>query len=280
MFMKKLFLPLVAILLLGSCKKAAEVIEETQKDKIMAQDNHAAEDEADDISVMSDEAYSYGELRSRGGNGGSGIMGDTVKIIRSKTDSTITIDFGTNGIAGKNGKVRKGKIIIKFSGGYKVINSSISQSFDNYSVNGKKIEGTRSITYKGETSGMPYWEIQSNLTITKTDGKKIIWTSTRTRTMTAGYTTPLNWYDDEYTITGSANGTTSNGDTYSLVIGKPLFIKMSFSAPTLCKYILDGTITYTRGTRSASLDYGYGGITSCDNQAEMNYNGTKSIITL
>ena len=58
--MKKLLLPIVAILLLGSCKKAAELIEEIQKDKIMAEDNHAAEDEADDISVMSDEAYNYG----------------------------------------------------------------------------------------------------------------------------------------------------------------------------------------------------------------------------
>ena len=42
----------------------------------------------------------------------------------------------------------------------------------------------------------------------------------------------------------------------------------------------DGTITYTRGTRSAIVDYGYGGTTTCDNQAELDYNGNKSIITL
>jgi hypothetical protein len=278
--MKKIILSLVAIMLLGSCKKAAETLEEIQKDKTMAQDNHMAEDEADDVSVISDEAYNYGELRSRGGSGGSSFMGDTVKIIRSKTDSTITIDFGTNGIVGKNGKVRKGKIIIKFSGGYKVIGSSISQTFENYFVNGKKVEGSRSITYKGDTSSMPMWTIQSDLTITKTDGKKVTWSSTRTRTMTAGSATPLNWYDDEYTISGSANGTTSNGDTYSMTIGKPLFVKLSFLPPTICKYILDGTITYTRGTRSATVDYGYGGTTSCDNQAELDYNGNKSIFTL
>lgn len=279
--MKKSFLILItSALLLGSCKKAAETIDEIQKDKTMAQDNHMAEDEADDISVISDEAYSYGELKSRGGSGGSGIMGDTVKIIRSKTDSTITIDFGINGIIGKNGKIRKGKIIIKFNGGYRVVGSAISQTFDNYFVNGKKIEGTRSITYKGDSSGMPKWTIQSDLTITKNDGKKVTWSSTRTRIMTAGYSTPLNWYDDEYTITGTANGTTSNGDTYTMSIDKPLFIKVSYTPPTLCKYIIDGTITYTRGSRTATLDYGYGGITSCDNQAELNYNGSKTIITL
>jgi hypothetical protein len=279
--MKNIFISLLALtILFSSCKKVEEAVDEIQKDKTMANDNHMAEDEADDISVVSDEAYNYGELRSRGGSGGSSFMGDTVKIIRSKTDSTITIDFGTNGIVGKNGKIRKGKIIIKFNGGYKVIGSAISQSFDNYFVNGRKIEGTRSITYKGDTSGMPKWTIQSDLTITKTDGKKVTWSSTRTRIMTAGSSTPLNWYDDEYTVSGSANGTTSNGDAYTMTIGKPLFFKMSFAPPTVCKFIIDGTLTYTRGSRTASLDYGYGGITSCDNQAELNYNGTKSIITL
>ncbi len=270
----------MAILLLGSCKKAEEIIDEIQKDKTMATDNHMAEDEADDISVVSDEAYSYGELKSRGSSGGSSFMGDTVKIIRSKTDSTITIDFGNGVLSNKTGKTRKGKIIVKFNGGYKVIGSAISQTFDNYFVNGKKIEGTRSITYKGDTSGMPKWTIQSDLTITKTDGKKVTWSSTRNRIMIAGSSTPLNLYDDEYTVSGFANGTTSNGDTYTMTIGKPLFFKMSFVPPAICKFIIDGTLTYKRGSRTASLDYGYGGITSCDNQAELNYNGNKSIIIL
>jgi hypothetical protein len=279
--MKKILISFLTLtVLFSSCKKVEEAIDEIQKDKTMSSDNNIAEDEADDISVIADEAYSYGELKSRGGSGGSSFMGDTVKIIRSKTDSTITIDFGNGVLSNKTGKTRKGKIIVKFNGGYKVIGSAISQTFDNYFVNGKKIEGTRSITYKGDTSGMPKWTIQSDLTITKADGKKVTWSSTRTRIMVAGSGTPLNWYDDEYTVSGSANGTTSNGDVYTMTIGKPLFMKLSFGAPSVCKYIIDGTITYTRGIRVASLDYGYGGITSCDNQAELNYNGNKSIITL
>jgi len=279
--MKKITLSLFTILLLlSACKKSDEALDDIQKDKTMASDNNMAEDEADDINVISDEAYNYGELKSRGGSGGSGFMGDTVKIVRSKSDSTITIDFGSNGIVGKNGKIRKGKIIIKFSGGYKVIGSAVTQTFENFYVNGKKIEGTRSVTYKGDTNGMPMWTIQSDLTITKTDGKKVTWSSTRTRIMSAGSSTPLNWYDDEYTISGLASGVTSNGDTYSMTIGKPLLIKVSFSPPTVCKYIIDGTITYTRGSRTAILDYGYGGTTSCDNQAELNYNGNKYVITL
>lgn len=281
--MQKIILSLVAIMLLGSCKKAAEIREEIEKDKIMSSDNHLAEDNADDISVMSDEAYSNGELRSRGGSGGSGIMGDTVKIIRNNADSTLTIDFGSTGIIGKNGKVRKGKVIIKFTGGYWKTGAVISQTFDNYFVNGHKVEGSRSITNKGVVNGIPSWEIQSNLIITKTGGSKITWNSTRTRSMTKGYGT-ASWTDDEYNITGSASGMSSNGDSYSLVINNPLFIKLSFSQSNfnadLCKYILDGKITYTRGSRSISLNYGYGGTASCDNQGELDYNGTKYIINL
>lgn len=279
--MKKIILLCSVVVFLFSCKKdSSTTLTETQKDQKMAEDNNIAENEADDVSIMSDEAYSTGQLQSRGGSSGSGIMGDTVKITKSKSDSTITIDFGTNGVVGKNGKTRKGKIIIKFNGGYKIKNASITQTFDNYYVDGKKIDGSRTITNLGDTLGMPRWKIESNLTITKTDGKVITWSSTRIRTMIAGYNTPLNWYDDEYTITGSASGTTSNGDTYSMTIGTPLWIKISFNPPALCKYIVDGTITYTRGSRTATIDYGYGSKTACDNQAQLNYNGTTTIITL
>lgn len=277
--MKKSFLIILLGLVIVGCKKES-TLTEIQKDQKMAEDNNQAESYADDISVMSDEAYSHGKLQSRGGNGGSGIMGDTVKVTLNKADSTITIDFGT-GVTGKDNKVRKGKIIVKFSNGYRKTGSVVSQTFDNYYVNDNKVEGTRSVTFLGDSSnGMPRWKIQSNLTITKTDGIVITWNSTRIRTMTDGYTTPLNWYDDAYTISGDANGKTSNGDNYTLTIDKPLVYKVSFGAPSICRYIIDGKLTYVRGKRTISLDYGYGGTTSCDNQAELNYNGTKIIVTL
>lgn len=275
--MNKVIVSILAVALLVSCKK---VQEEVEKDRIMAQDNHLAEDNADDISVISDEAYSNNELKSRGGSGGSGIMGDSVKITRNNADSTITIDFGTGVESKRTGKIRKGKIIVKFTGGYWKTGAVITQSFDNYSVNDNKIEGSRSITNNGVSNGIPSWSIQSNLTITKTDGKKITWNSTRTRTMTKGYSTPFNWSDDEYEISGSANGITSAGDIYTLTIDKPLFIKLSFNGGiSLCKYILDGKITYTRGASTATLDYGTGGTASCDNQYTLTYLGKSYLLT-
>jgi hypothetical protein len=255
--MKKIIILSVLFFAVISCKKVADIVEEIEKDKIMAEDNSIAEKNSDDASIMSDEAYEKGELTSRGG---SGTLGGAV-ITKDSVNKKITIDFGT-GVVGRDGKTRTGKIIITYTGSYNTTGSIITQTFDNYSVNGNKITGSRTITNTGTST----WSIVAALTITKSNGKVVTWNSTRTRTKIA---------TGEYNITGSANGTTSNGDTYTIVIGTPLYVKLS------CDHIQSGTITYTRGSKTVIIDYGYGIGTPCDNQAEATLsNGTKHVINL
>jgi hypothetical protein len=255
--MKKIIIASALLFTIFSCKKASEILEEIEKDQIMAEDNSIAEKNSDDASIMSDEAFEKGELTSRGGNETLG----GAKITKDSTKKKITIDFGT-GVLGKDGKVRTGMIIITYTGGYNTTGSIITQTFSNYTVNGHSVAGTRTITNSGNDS----WAIVAALTITKSNGKVITWNSTRTRTKIA---------TGEFNITGSANGTTSNGDTYTITIGTPLLVKLA------CDHIQGGTITYTRGTKSATIDYGYGSATPCDNQAEVTRsNGTKKVITL
>jgi len=272
--MNKIILMSLSLFFIFSCKKDSTTsTTEADKDKLMVEENSLAESNSDDVSIIADDAYNYGKLQARGGQGGSSIMGDTVRITR--VDSTITIDFGTTGVVGRDGKTRRGQIIVTFSNGFRNVGSSVTHSFNNYYVNGNNIAGSRTITYNGlNASSQPNWTIVSNLTITKSSGGSVTWSSTRTRTMVAGYNTPLNWTDDEYTISGSASGTNSNGGTYSITIGTPLYVQVG------CKYILSGTITYTRNTRTATVDYSYGGTTTCDNQALLTYNGTTTVITL
>lgn len=256
--MKKIIIASALFFTFLSCKKASEIMEEIEKDKIMAEDNSIAEKNSDDASIMSDEANDKGELTSRGGNG---ILGGAV-ITRDSIGKKITIDFGT-GVVGRDGKTRTGKIMISYTGGnYHSTGAIITQTFVNYTVNGHAISGTRTITNNGANT----WTIVAALTITKSNGKIITWNSTRTRSkVNAG----------EYTITGSANGTTSNGDTYTITIGTPLNVKLA------CDNIQGGTITYTRGTKTVNIDYGYGTGTPCDNQAEVTLsNGSKHVITL
>jgi hypothetical protein len=246
-----------------SCKKElSSALTDAERDQAVATDNSLAESYSDDVAVISDEAYNNNALVTRSGSSGGSLMGDTVRITRNSADSSITIDFGSVGITGRDGRVRKGQIIIKFTNGYRKVDASVSQTFNNYAVDGRQVTGTRTVTYKGfDSLDRPYWTIVANLNVTKSAGKVVTWNSTRTRIMSQGYNTPMNWTDDEYLISGSASGLTSNGDSYSLTIGKSLRVKVG------CRYIIDGTIEYLRGTRKTLIDYGYGGVVSCDGQA-------------
>jgi hypothetical protein len=123
--MNKLIILFLSTMLVFSCKKVEEAIDEATQDKTMAEDNNIAESSSDDVSVMSDEAYNYGELKSRGGNGGFGMLVDSIKITFIKADSTIIIDFGSvTGVVCKDGKTRKGKIYCMFKNGFKTAGSS------------------------------------------------------------------------------------------------------------------------------------------------------------
>lgn len=254
--MKKIIILSTLFLSLYSCKKEA-ILDEIEEDKVMAEDNSIAEKNSDDASIMSDEAYDKGELTSRGG---SGTLGGAI-VTKDTINKKITIDFGT-GVIGRDGKIRKGKITITYTGPYYITGTVITQTFSNYFVNGHQITGTRTITNNGGNS----WTIAASLTIIKSNGKTITWTSTRTRTKIA---------TGEFNITGSASGTTSTGKSYTITIGTPLYVKIA------CDNIQSGTITYTRGTKSATVDYSFGTGTPCDDQAEVTLsNGTKHVITL
>lgn len=273
---------LLAFVLFFSCKKDdTTTLTDTQVDQKIAEENYLSENFSDDVSQMSDEAYRENKLTTRDQTGGNSILADTVKITRNAADSSITIDFGTTGILCRDQRVRKGSITIKFSNGYRSQNATVTQTFTNYSVNGHQFSNssTRSITYKGlDSSNNPYWEISANLTITKANsgGKTFTWQSSRTRTMIAGGSTPLNWTDDVYRITGSASGVTTTGHSYTLTITKGLLVKIG------CPHIQEGILSFTRGTRTIIIDYGYGSTSSsCDGQAEITLpDGTKTIINL
>lgn len=279
--MNKLIIFSLVFALFTACKKDDTTVEtDTDKDLRVAEDNTLAENASDDISTMSDEAYNTGSLQTRSGQSATAIL-RTDSVVITKADSVITIDFGAAGTVCRDGKLRKGKITITFTGGYRKAGGTVTQTFNNYSVNGNQFSNTstRSITYNGlNSAGNPNWSITANITITKSGGIVVAWTSNRVRTMIAGYDTKLNWLDDEYQITGTASGSRTNGSeviSFSLTIGTPLYIK------TQCSHIQGGTLNMTRGQRSISINYGYGTGTPCDGQAEITLpDGSKRVVNL
>ena len=102
----------------------------------------------------------------------------------------------------------------------------------------------------------------------------IVWTSTRTREWIAGVSTPSR-DDDQYSITGSANGTDASGNEFTATIVDALIRNL---APGCRRHFVKGSVLLQRsGKPDKSIDFGNG---DCDDQAVVTVNGTSHIITL
>ena len=179
-----------------------------------------------------------------------------------------TIDFGT-GCSLTNGNTLKGKIILTFPYFPNATSHIITCSFDNFYHNNIKIEGTKTFTRTITTNG-PTVVVAMDIVATHPNGHIHHKVGTVTRTMTAGYSTPLDIFDNVYSITGSWTNT-SNNMVMTASITSPIIVKLN------CNHIVQGIISYVRGVNTATLDYGDG---VCDDVAIFTLNGIVHTITL
>lgn len=276
---RSIFLGLIASCLVFSfvaCKKAAK---DTATDITAANDNTMAESNYNDANNMVDASYALGAnftARTETGSNGARIedvLGNvTVTVDTANATRMITIDFGATDYTCLDGRKRRGKIIATWTGSYRMPNTVINISFDNYFVNGNQIMGTHKTTNQGlNNAGNLVYKIEVSGSIKKAVGGTITWNSTRYREWIAGATTstPL---DDAYSITGTANGTTVLGTSYTINITQPLIRKMS------CAFFESGKIELTpTGGTTWTLDYGN---TGCDAKATVSVLGLSYNIDL
>jgi hypothetical protein len=262
-------------LLFTSCKKDAS----KDSDVESAENNSLAEASFNDVTTISDQAAIGGSVNMRVADGtredgslGSGCA--TVTIDTVSTPHIITIDFGSTNCVCNDGRTRRGKILLSYSGRYREAGTTISISFNNYFVNDNQLTGTKTITNQGlNNAGNLVYKIDVNGQVIKANGAgTITWTSSRQREWTAGASTPLVWSDDAYSVTGTASGTNATGKSYTINITKPLVRKMS------CRWFESGTLDVTpEGKPTRTLDYG---TTGCDANATVSILGYSFPIVL
>jgi hypothetical protein len=187
----------------------------------------------------------------------------------------ITIDFG-NGCAGKTGRAKSGKIHLIldgpkafrfwYPGTYRTV------TFENFKVNNRSVEGTKTITFKGfNNQGQPYWEIKLvNGKVTFKDSTWISRSFVHTRTLTSTLDSTSNIVVGEFKIEGSGSGTTRKGLNYTDAITTPLILSQN------CKHIKTGEIQIIiEGKGTITLTYENN---NCDGKAIIKKNGkTKEI---
>lgn len=189
---------------------------------------------------------------------------------------TITLDFGTS-CTGTDGIIRSGKIVSTITKPYTDSACVLTSNLQNYHeiISGKdySVTGQQVITNLGHNqAGHPvYSVVVTGASVTSTDGT-ISWTSTRQNEWFAGYDTWMNWLDDEYRVTGSANGTDINGASFTVNITEPLEVQVG------CWYIKKGKIEIINpGYATITVDYGTG---TCDNIIYVIINGVTYTVVM
>lgn len=280
------------VLCFSSCKDD-EVNLVSQEQNAAISDQSVTEayfNEAGDLTIQAFNAPTSDEIASGGRSKGAvtlTIEGDTrfngaiVTLLTTaeneplNPEGIITVDFGA-GQTDPRGTVRKGVIIINYQGLRFVPGSKTITTFDDYHVNGVKIEGTRTIT-TSTFSASP------NLTISfivkDNDGKATFsdqTTITRNATHTITFVNTSNGIT--WTIEGQANGEARRGESYVFLIERPLIFKSScalsgFSLPS------EGEALFTVDSFPVGLNYGDEGA-ACDNILTVTINDVTQNITV
>jgi len=196
-----------------------------------------------------------------------------VSYTGDKDAGTITINFG-EGCTDVRGITRKGKITITYQGRRFIPGSSITTTFQNYFVNGFKVEGTRTLTNVTESSATaPKFSITlSNGKLTWPDGSFITRQSSHIREWVRGEN-PLS---DMIKLTGSASGTNKDQREYEVEITKPLVFKRVCAAEKIYMAV-EGTKELLVNSREITIDYGDG---ECDRVVTITVNGVTREITM
>jgi len=177
------------------------------------------------------------------------MNGDTSNI------DTLIINFGTTNCL-NNGKLRKGKIIVTYTGKYRDSLSIITTTFDNYHVNNNLVQGERIVENEGRDSvGNIWFKIEVNNASINTTNGTINWNANRKRVWVNGSDTyTIN--DDKYKITGSASGNGANGNSFTMDITETLNVDLSCLIYNTC-IITSGTAKISpNGYADRIINYG------------------------
>lgn len=274
--MKNLFFGVFTLLVLisfTSCEKDKN--ENDAAETTLAKNDAIAENTFDEISDIADEAFGQATGGLKSTDDAIRRLGPCVTITLDTTvmPRVLTIDFGEENCLCLDGKYRRGKIIVTFTGRYHKPGTVITHTMENYHVNDNYIQGTKVMTNLGpNASGQPEFSTVVDGSITfDENGTVISWESDHLRTWIVGYDTP-EWYDNVFLISGSGSHSNSNGGGYTRTILEPLRREAS------CSNIVSGiveTVPVNRPTRS--LDYGDG---TCDNIATLTIGENTYIIRL
>ena len=270
-------LMMTAALTMTSCRKDNE----KDKDTSGAEDNALADKSFEDMGQMSNEAASGPIGSFKIGDDHSGLLSSCATVTHDTALNTILIDFGSTNCLCKDGRYRRGKIYISYSNATKpepyTYWDSLTQitittnPTDDYFVDDNQIKGYKTVINQGHNAANHMnWDVTVTGTVVKANNQgTVTWASSRNREWLAGESTPFNWFDDEYGVTGTCNGTSAKGTTFNVTITSQLIWQV-----TCPKHFVMGTFDFTPGTKPVrQVDFSPPNNGQCDDIATVTISG-------
>ena len=299
-------LMLTSAVIVSSCKKKEAAAQDT--DTSGAADAHLSENTSNDIvsigAQVSDNANASLSTYRLGGN--NQILGTgCATTVKDTVAKTITVTF--NGTTCADGRTRSGSIVYTYSNSaagathYRDPGFEMDVTSSNYVVDGNSViinsKTVKNITPVGfiAANTNEQWSIVADITINKAAGGSVTWSCNHVKTLlntgnsytiggnteSAAYTnatTPIDWRNAVVGITGSANGSRSTGETFSVNITSQLI--RNFGGCDLGGKVpfIEGVFTYSpSGKAERTFNYGNG---SCDFNATVTINGVTHNVTI
>ncbi len=278
-----IYLPLAVVLLITSCKK----------DATSSQSNDPKEDKSpsaaslSDSSAIADNAYFdptttafYGFIDnmllasrskhsgatgtlSTANNGQQRLSCAEASIVWNEGSQTVVLNYGSGCATSADSIPRSGKITYLYTGNFISSGSTVTATFDNYFVNGYKIEGGYTLTNAStDVDGDSVTIFKSkvdNGKITFPDGRIYQYSGNKTYTTRSGVNDYFNFLYDSLRVTGDNRFVNAAGDSVTTNITTPLLKTLN------CPFISSGVISFVyNGNIQGTLDYGNG---DCDSAA-------------
>jgi hypothetical protein len=179
-------------------------------------------------------------------------------------NGVITVDFGS-GCTDLRGNTRAGKLTFTYNGRRFMPNSTVIVTGENYTINGIKLEGTRTLkNVTGSTDASPKFNaVLTGGKATFEDGSQ----ATRESNITWQWIRATNPTDDKLIIdqSSTASGTTKAGRNYQVSLLEQLEYKR------FCGIAVSGIKRYiVNGEKEITVDYGDG---ECDKEVTVTVNG-------
>jgi hypothetical protein len=276
-----------------SCKKdnsSQTSVSDTEAQTI-SQEDAAAESEYDDITElglaagadMESGAIDNGRIATDGNTARIRIdlfvnlalkLGPCVTITAEPNDTTfpktVTINYG-DGCICRDGKLRKGKVVLYFSAPPRKSGSVLTITLQDFYVNRAHIEGVKTVTNLSANGAVKYSVKIEGGKVSWPNGRGFTYVGTKTVTQIEGAST-IACADDVYSIEVRTQIKYANGITVTKNTESPLI------KPVACHWIVKGVLKITINDRVLYLDFGTGG--DCDKRALLTWANGQVEITL